>query len=469
MTASGPEGRFGFSGLPAGQYEFRVRKSGYGEMLGGIPRVNLSRNEQSEGLLVRLWPSAAITGRALDPEGEVVADSQVRAYAVRYGPVGVYWSLAARALSDDLGEYRLFGLSAGKYVLRVWPPAGGPAGQFYTDTVGTFYPRVTSPSQALPVEARWGADVTGVDLELVSGPAHSITGSVTDAATGGRCALCFVEAVQVDGSIQVSLPHPGRTSREGLFALTGLAPGDYKLIAQRGRDSGLVGQVDVSVRDGNVSAVELVVGVRQQVTGQIVLEEPPDGLDVSGWVVQLTPIGLPDTWPAGQAKVGENLDFVLTAPPARYEIAVNNLPEGAYLKSLRFGGRALATPKLTITGDAAVNGLQAVIAFDAATIQGVVQARGSRDDGETVEANVYLIPEDGSAAYSRSQRVATAEDGSFRLGSIVPGRYRLYALPRGSAAAILDPAVQASLRNLMESVDVDAGESLVLELRTAKR
>lgn len=169
-ATSGPEGYFGFGGLPAGRYELRARKSGYGEIPGRAPRVNLSGNEQSEGLVLRLWPSGVIAGRVLDPDGEVVAESQVRAYGVRYGPQGVYWSLAGRAVSDDLGEYRLFGLSAGKYVLRVWPPAGGPAGQFYANTMGTFYPRVTAPSQALRVEVPWGADLGGVDLELTSGP-----------------------------------------------------------------------------------------------------------------------------------------------------------------------------------------------------------------------------------------------------------------------------------------------------------
>ncbi|MDA1315580.1 MAG: carboxypeptidase-like regulatory domain-containing protein [Acidobacteria bacterium] len=462
-AASDRAGRFGFAGLPAGRYELRVRKSGYGEIPGSIPRVNLSENEQSEGLVLRLWPSAAIVGRVLDPDGEVVADSQVRAYAVRYGPAGVYWSLAARAVSDDLGEYRLFGLSAGKHVLRVWPPASGPSAQFYANTMGTFYPRVTSPAQALPVEVRWGNDLAGVDLELTSGSMYSITGAVTDASSGGRCVLCFVEAIQVDGTIQVNPIQPGRTSREGLFALNRLAPGNYKLIAQRGRDSSLVGQTDVSIRDGDVAGVEVLVGAQQRVVGRIVIEEPPDELAASEWAVQLMPSGLPNSWPTSRAKVQQDLGFALSGPPALYRLSVENLPEGAYLSSLRIGGRDLAGPEVAITRDAAVSGLEAVIAFDAGTVQGVVQARRTGSDEEPVEANVFLIPEEQRSTYLTPRRVTTAADGSFRIESVVPGRYRLYALPLESAAQVFDPAVQAALRDVVERVDVDAGESVGVE------
>ena len=465
-TTSGLEGTFGFDGLPAGRYQLTVQKTGYRTLHGSAGRVTLQGNRQANNLVFGLWPTAAISGRVLDPEGEPVAGARVRAHEVRYQQAGVRLSLAARARGDDLGEYRVFGLPAGRYLLHVSPPrADTPAGQFYSDTAGAFYPGVTAPSQALPLEVHWGHDLAGIDLTLSDDPAYAVVSAVADATMEGPCTRCFVRAVRIDGPLRTGLPNTSRVSREGLFALRGLPPGDYKLIGWRGRNAGMVAQSDVSIRDRDLDDVGLVVGLKQEVSGRIVLEEPPDDVDATEWIPLLSPVELPRSWPEVKGEVSEDLRLEIEdVPPATYHFAMQDLPAGAYLKALRNGGRPLARPRIAVLEDATVTGLQAVIAFDGSTVSGQVRPRRSGANGEAVEARVFLTPKQNASSYQTAKRVQTAPDGSFRFASVVPGGYTLYALPLMSSPQIFDPAVQSSLRTYSRQVDLDPGESVTVDL-----
>ena len=465
-TTSGLEGTFDFDGLPAGRYQLTIHKTGYRTLHGTAGRVTLRGNRQANNLVFGLWPTAAISGRVLDAEGEPVAGAQVRAYEVRYEQTGVRWLLAAKAQSDDLGEYRVFGLPAGRYVPHVWPPrADTPAGQFYFGTAGAFYPGVTAPSQALPLEVNWGHDLTDIDLTLSDSPAYAVAGAVADATMEGPCTRCFVRAVQIDGPLRAGLPNTSRVSRKGLFVLRGLAPGDYKVIAQRGRNAGMVAQRDVSIRDRDLDDIGFVVGLQQQVSGQIVLEEPPDGVDASEWIPHLSPVELPQSWPEVKGEVSEHLRLeIYDVPPATYQFEMQGLPAGAYLKALRVGGQPLARPQVAVREDATVTGLQAVIAFDGSTVSGQVRPRCSGTNGEAIDAQVFLIPKQNLSSYQTAKRVQTAPDGSFRFASVVPGAYTLYALPLMSSLQIFDLAVQAALRTRARQVDVGPRESVTVEL-----
>ena len=121
-TTTGSEGDFVFLHLPPGQYNLSIQKTGYRTLRGSASGLTLRENQQVNYPVFKLWPQGAISGRVLDSEGEAVPEARVRAYALRYRETGVKLSFAGRAQSDDLGEYRIYGLQAGKYLLRVWPP-----------------------------------------------------------------------------------------------------------------------------------------------------------------------------------------------------------------------------------------------------------------------------------------------------------------------------------------------------------
>ena len=464
-VATGAEGEFMFARLPPGGYAVRVSKTGYRTAHGERLRVRISQGG-SPVLAINLWPNGAVSGRVLDTEGEPVPEAEVRVYRVSYRETGVSLPLAGRARSNDIGEYRVYGLQAGKYVARVWPPGKQtPAGLYYAEASGAYYPEALRPSQALPVSVRWGDELSDIDLRLSDEATYALVASVWDASEDGPCLRCSLSAVQIDGGFRIRLPNSVRASREGFFVLRGLTAGDYQLLVKNGNR--LAGQTTVTVGGDAVTETSLAVGILQTVAGKVTLSDPPDRIDPSGWSPYLGPLNLPVSWPAGEGEIDEDLRFEMTdMPPAAYRFEMGGLPPGAYLKSLRIGGQVQAGPQVTIRNDAPVTGLEPVIAFDGASVSGRVQRKETADDEPPVGAIVHLIPRGGRNRYLTSQSVPTDSDGGFSF-SVPPGSYHLLAIPPMTRVQVFDPAVQAALRSFVKQVDLDAGENASINLRLA--
>ena len=468
-TTSGPQGDFVFLGLLAGRYSLTVRKSGYRTLSGSAARLTLRDKQQMSDVVFQLWPQGAISGRVVDSEGEPVPEAQVRAYVLLHQETGVRLSLVGKAKSNDLGEYRIYDLPAGKYLAEVWPPREGtPAGEYYAATAGTFYPNTPAPAQALPVKVRWGQELSGIDLELSESATYSVAGTVGDAKRGGPCFHCGVRAVRIDSGFFVSLPNTTSASSNGFFTLRGLSPGDYKIIARR-TAADEVSQRLVTLTDSNLEDVGLVAGRAQPVSGEIMLEDPPEGVDVTRWTAYVSSAVLPESWPDAKGQIGENLRFHLESVSAEtYRFEVLDLPPGAYLKALRVGGQRLPRPELTVAEDFPLAGVQALIAFDAATVTGQVRLRRPGDGSEgPVEARVALIPKANRGGYITAKEVETRPDGGFSFASVVPGAYMLYAMPSMSAAQAMDPAVQSALRSYARAVALEPGGTITVELPLA--
>ena len=468
-TTSGPQGDFVFSGLLAGRYRLTVRKSGYRTLRGNAARLTLGDKQQVSNVVFQLWPQGAISGRVLDSEEEPVPEAQVRAYVLLHQETGVQLLLAGKAKSNDLGEYRIYGLPAGKYLAEVWPPREGtPAGEYYAATAAAFYPNAPAPAQALPVKVRWGRELSGIDLELSQSVTYSVAGTVGDATRGGPCFGCVVSAVRIDSGFLVSLPHTARVSSNGFFTLRGLSPGDYKIIARR-TAADEVSQRLVTLTDGNLEDVGLVAGRAQPVSGEIILEDPPEGVEASKWTAYASSTVLPESWPDAKGRIGEDLRFRMESVSAEsYRFEVLDLPPGAYLKALRVGGQRLPRPELTVPEDFPLTGVQAVIAFDAATVTGKVRPRRSGGGSEgPIEARVALIPKANRGGYVTAKAVETTPDGSFSFASVVPGAYTLYAMPAMSAAQVMDPSVQSALRTYARAVALEPGGTITVELPLA--
>ncbi len=119
------DGRYEIKGLPAGTYVIIANKPNYvrtswGEARSEGPgkRIPLADGQRLENIDVKLQRSGAVRGRILDEFGEPVTDVTVSALQYRYqqgsralAPVGHSGS------SNDIGEYKIYGLSAGS-VLR---------------------------------------------------------------------------------------------------------------------------------------------------------------------------------------------------------------------------------------------------------------------------------------------------------------------------------------------------------------
>jgi protocatechuate 3,4-dioxygenase beta subunit len=70
------------------------------------------------GVRMSMIRSSAISGRLIDTSGDVIADAQVHVWKVSYRDGWRMMIPVASVASNDLGEYRLFGLAPGQYLLN---------------------------------------------------------------------------------------------------------------------------------------------------------------------------------------------------------------------------------------------------------------------------------------------------------------------------------------------------------------
>jgi len=112
-----------------------------------------------------------------DEAGEPIEGSRIRALRQSYEGNQRQFVQAATAVTNDRGEYRLYGLSPGHYyVSATYTPAlasevaGATAAQPTAGSIleegyaPTYYPGTNDPSRAVPVALGAGEEVRGFDF-----------------------------------------------------------------------------------------------------------------------------------------------------------------------------------------------------------------------------------------------------------------------------------------------------------------
>jgi hypothetical protein len=206
VTTTDVRGAFVFPTVAPASYRLRAERDDYVRGEWSAP-VWVRANQAASDVTLSMIPTAVISGRVTDEHGEPVPKGYVRALTTR---------VVAEARTNDLGEYRLFGLAPGTYMISA-ERYGGPSIETNPQTAGRtlsgavlvtptppcpdcpgegmmqqpvapllktgafidpgalsretyptmFYPGTTDRSAATPVKAPAGARVEGIDLRLV--------------------------------------------------------------------------------------------------------------------------------------------------------------------------------------------------------------------------------------------------------------------------------------------------------------
>jgi Carboxypeptidase regulatory-like domain len=190
VTTDG-RGRFAARDVPAGTYRIFATHDDF--VRAESTPIVTGPDQAVRDVTLRMTPTGVITGRTIDEYGDPVAKVFVRA---------VLKDAVYEGQTNDLGEYLLFGLPPGRYVVSatpytaprleggmyITPTPPGPysrgegqfmaqltqllkAGQFIHPMAlarqvyaRVYYPGVTDPADATPLEVKPGATVSGVDF-----------------------------------------------------------------------------------------------------------------------------------------------------------------------------------------------------------------------------------------------------------------------------------------------------------------
>jgi hypothetical protein len=277
VTVTDDRGRFVLAGLSPGRYTVNVSKPGWVTTFYGARRpgrgpglaIALTDGQQSTDLAVKLTPGAVISGRIVDQNG--VPQSGVRPMVMEYrtlagervltqAPITTVSILSL--MTDDRGEYRIFGLAPGTYYVAASMPGAG--GRLTTDDEiewaqrpaaaagpqpapppgrsiaypATYYPGATSLQQASAVTVAAGEERRGIDFVVQPVTTARVAGRVTGAdGQPARTVQIVLTAVGARSSIEMAR-QAAVSDQNGTFEFASVIPGQYTLSARGSTQSG---------------------------------------------------------------------------------------------------------------------------------------------------------------------------------------------------------------------------------------
>ncbi len=212
-----PDGQFEFTALPAGAYLLTASRRGfapaqYGQKRwkgSGVPVV--LQDSETAQLEIRLQRFGSITGTILDENGVGLAGHDVVAFRNSRPPV-----MVARAVTDDLGMYHLWGLEPGSYVVRTM-------GKEYDEGsyLPTFSRETARLEEAYATEVELDKENEQVEVQPFPGRLYSVAGRASVAPQ----MPVVVTLTSEMGSVSVT------SDGRGNFRFPPLAPGSYELYA----------------------------------------------------------------------------------------------------------------------------------------------------------------------------------------------------------------------------------------------
>jgi len=478
-TVSDSQGRFSMKDLPPGSYRLSASRNGYVSGDFGAKRaagtatpITLIAGQKKTGIEFKLTPHGVIAGRLMDEFGEPVARATVS--AIRYGySQGRKQAISVGSSStNDLGEYRIFGLAPGKYFVvardvSTLSGSSGPASEDRSTTpqpvegyVPTFYPGSMDASSAVQVNVVAGLQMQGTNITLARSRLVSVRGRLVN-QTGNAGARLSIAMLPKEPMGYPNMMSP-TVDTQGRFEIRNLVPGEYAisssamLASASGQLPSYLAVTSQLVRVGsedmdNVTVVlSPGIDLAGTVTGPAIMVNSRVALRVA------EPVGLSMGGGPPSAAIGEDGTFTLKGVGTdRMIVSVTNLPPGSYVKSMRLGDEDVLENPL----EAGRGGkLSIVIAAGAGQISG----RAGEGGGVTVVAIPDSEKRRGRQDFYRS--TVTDSSGNFVLTPVDPGSYRLYAFDDVETGAWLDPVFMDPLRSKGKAVTVAEGGKETAEL-----
>ncbi len=115
-------GAFRFRNLDPGQYTISFSHAGFvpledpkrGLTESGLT-LNLTAGQTLKEVVLPMIPAPLLGGTVFGPDGQPLPAALVRAYERQYSPYGSKLKIVRKAMTDDMGEFRLFGLRFGQF------------------------------------------------------------------------------------------------------------------------------------------------------------------------------------------------------------------------------------------------------------------------------------------------------------------------------------------------------------------
>ncbi len=512
------EGRYEFRDLPAGRFNLSATKAGYVTVQYGQTRpfesgkpIDLSEGQLMDKADISMPRGSAISGRLVDEFGDPIADALVSAMRSawsggrrRLQPTG------RTAMTNDLGQFRIYGLSPGDYYVNATfrsgdmmgmeiamtafmnggAGGGGPVGSNPNSGYApTYFPGTANGAEAQKITLAVGQEAQNTDFALLPVRLAKITGTVIS-SEGKPIEGSMVNAVprNAEGGGMMMMAGNARSDKNGNFTIPNVAPGEYLLqsrslqimttgggdnmmfTARIGGDSGAeseVGSLPISVSGEDLSNVVIVTSKGATASGRIVFDDGSKPSSVTSLRVSAAPVdsdGPAAAFGGGSGNVKADGTFELKNLSGARIVRAANVPPGWMLKSVRVNGNDVTDSGLDFKSGESINGIEVTLTSKLTEVNGTVKDGSQPVKDYTVvvfadEPQKWTLPNSRYVTGSRPD-----QEGRFQIKNLPAGSYLAIAVDYLAQGEWNDPDVLERLKARASGFSINEGETKTLNL-----
>ena len=464
------EGRFSIKGIPpGGPYQVTLDRVGFVAPL-DVNRhpLTLHADEKRDNFNLKLVPVGAISGRVTDADGQPVGWISVEAVQGTNSRRG--------GMTDDRGQYRIGGLSPGKYRVRAVPQNMPVPPEIRTDGTtevhyaATYHPGVVDEKGGMRVVVSAATDATGVDIRMVRTPIVRLAGKVSGMPEGQNAYVQVMPAnggqggtqgtgVKADGSFEIWRPNPGKYNVRAMYNISG------EMMAS--------GAVEVEVGETDIDNIGLTLLAAEEIRGQLEFEDegakqgPQMQRAASSQGGSQAPAPRPlrrimlrgsgSMGQVGSGDVSEDGAFIIAkVTPGKYRVTMQGYT--GYVKSVRMGETTSEGPVLNLSQGSGGAAVTVTLSSAYGEISGTVRDDKGPVAGANVVAREASNPSMGMYAATTSQA-----DGTYNIKSVAPGTYQLMVMDESET--ITSDASADDYDEFAEKVEVRPKETATSDLK----
>jgi beta-lactamase regulating signal transducer with metallopeptidase domain len=478
-------GQFTIRDVPPGQYTLEADQQGFFDIPGRQALADVEAGKRAN-VAVPLLAGGTITGRVKNAAGKYIPNANVTAFRITYINGKIVPQPQSAQFTDDRGEYRMFWLPPGDYVVLADPPRYPVSGPANAPVVGgpgvavpppntltapqfmrTFYPQSLTTMDATIIAVKSGDQMTGMDITVQKGATYKISGAVhANPYTGpplparGRGANADPNAPQ---RIQVQLGLEYRdptvidmrstnlggavpsasslfltSSADGLsgtFEVRDVLPGEYYLVPRvtqilpTGAGIFNINRILVDIRDRDVTGLAIELVPSESVNGILTIDgHAPGNVTVR---VAIGAVGNPSPTYQGISaravipKADDGTFTIANIPQSRYRVEMGaGLPPDLYVADVRLNASSVFDSGFEV-GREPLAPLQVALRSGAGTVEGVVRDGTNKP---VPNATVVVVPPEARRESRVLYKTATSDaSGRFTVRGVAPGSYKLFA------------------------------------------